>query len=76
MKQKTATLSAAAPDEPPKPLRVAYHDGPPEIGYAGLTWRRGEHKEITDHTWTVMKARGDFAPFDFRIEPDTPAGKE
>ena len=74
---KLKTISAApADDSAAKPLRVAYHDGPPEIGYAGLSWQRGVVKEVTAHTWSVMQARSDFAPFDFRIEPDTPADKE
>lgn len=74
MKQKNT--STPAETTAAKPLRVAYHDGPPEIGYAGLAWRRGEAKEVTAHTWSVMQARSDFASFDFRIEPDTPADKE
>ena len=50
-------------------LRVAYHDGPPSIHFAGMPWRRGEAQEITTAQWVAMRARGDFKDFDFKPEP-------
>lgn len=55
-------------------VRVAYHDGPPEIHFAGLTWRRGVADTVTAEKWAEMQARGDFKEFDFR--PETPAALE
>lgn len=50
-------------------LRVAYHDGPPQISFGGNTWRRGVPEAITRAAWDAMRARADFAEFDFRPEP-------
>lgn len=51
----------------PLAFRVAYHDGPPEITFLGIVFRRGEARAVSDQEWTAMRARGDFAEFDFRV---------
>lgn len=63
---------AAAVEMPEEPqgVRVAYHDGPPEIRFAGLPWRRGVADTISAEKWAEMQARGDFREFDFRIEKE------
>ncbi len=71
MKQKT--IKAAADTGT---LQVAFHAGPPEIGYFGSQWRRGEPQTVTAEAWAAMRRRDDFASFDFRIEPESPAEKE
>lgn len=53
-------------DEQRAVQRVAYHDGPPEITFYGINWRRGEAQVVTDEAWAVIQARGDFREFDFR----------
>lgn len=63
-REPEAQTHAAA--QPRPAIFVAYHDGPPAIHFAGLPWRRGEAQEITREQWAAMRARGDFAPFDFR----------
>lgn len=47
-------------------LSVAYHDGPPQISFNGRLWTRGDAQTIDADEWAVMKARADFAPFQFR----------
>jgi hypothetical protein len=74
MKKKTGTTTTPAATA--ETLRVAYHQGPPEIGYFGATWRRGVSQPVTRDAWAAMQARGDFSSFDFRIEPATPAEQE
>lgn len=69
--KKTETTTAALAST--GTLRVAYHDGPPEIGYFGAQWQRGVPQEVTTEAWEAMQQRADFGPFDFRIEPETPA---
>ncbi len=75
MKKKTLT-AATTRDPQTDTLQVAYHDGPPEIGYFGEVWRRGEPRAVTPAAWSAMQARSDFSSFDFRIEPAQPADKE
>jgi hypothetical protein len=59
------------------PLRVAYHDGPPAIHFAGRPWRRGAADDVTPEQWSAMRARADFNEFDFKPEPAaTPATLE
>ncbi len=73
MKTKKAEAIAAASATNTGTLRVAYHDGPPEIGYFGSQWQRGVAQEVTTEAWAAMQKRADFGPFDFRIQPETPA---
>lgn len=70
--------TAAAPNAltTPETLRVAYHAGPPSIGYFGAQWQRGIPQAVTAEAWAAMQARADCAHFDFRIEPATPANQE
>ncbi len=63
---KTATVASAFV---PETVRVAYHDGPPAIHFAGLPWRRGVPLDVSAEKWAQMQARGDFREFDFREEP-------
>lgn len=74
MKKKTGTTPTPAATA--ETLRVAYHQGPPEIGFNGAEWRRGVWLTVTPAEWAAMRARADFNNFDFRIEPATPAEQE
>ena len=67
MKPASSGSKRAAPAS--KDLRVAYHDGPPEIHFAGLPWRRGVADTVTPALWEYMQSRSDFNQFDFRPEP-------
>ncbi len=75
---KTATFGEALPPLPdsayppgavalaePPPLAVAYHDGPPEIQFAGRRWLRGVIQPVTAQEWTAMQSRPDCASFGF-----------
>ncbi len=67
MNVKTKTASTAL-------LQVAFHQGPPQISFAGRNWQRGVAQPVTADEWAAMQARGDFAPFDFKpTPPDAPA---
>lgn len=73
MATKRPAAAVETPEQPqgvPQSVRVAYHDGPPEIRFAGLPWRRGVADTITAEKWAEMNARGDFHEFDFRIEKE------
>lgn len=72
MRKRTAIAAVEAA----RSVRVAYHDGPPAIHFAGLPWRRGVADTITAAKWAEMRARGDFPEFDFRVEPDPKNTKE
>ncbi len=50
-------------------VRLAYHDGPPAIHFAGLPWQRGVAQTVTDEKYAEVMARGDVGEFDFREEP-------
>lgn len=67
MKKTTATNTAETPST--GPVRVAYHAGPPSIGYFGGQWQLGVPQEVTAEAWEAMQKRADCAHFDFRIEP-------
>lgn len=71
-----AALAAAPTPEKVELLQVAYHSGPPEIGYFGTEWKRGVPQPVTLIAWQAMQERSDFAGFDFQITPDQPAAKE
>jgi len=45
--------------------QAAYHDGPPEIAFAGRAWQRGQPQAVTEQEWLAMQARPDFAGFAF-----------
>lgn len=49
-------------------LRVAYHDGPEEIGFFGREWRRGIAQQVTADELAGMQARGDYNEFNFKQE--------
>lgn len=49
-------------------VTVAYHDGPPEIGFYTRTWTRGAPQTIPAEDWAAMRARADFNAFDFQEE--------
>ena len=51
------------------PLQVAFHQGPPQISFAGRNWQRGVPQSVTAGEWAAMQARGDFGPFDFKPTP-------
>lgn len=55
----------------PSAFQVAHHDGPPEITFYGIRWRRGVPQSISAEAWRGMQARGDFNEFDFRVVTDT-----
>lgn len=61
-----APSSLAAPD-----VTVAYHAGPPEIGYAWRAWVRGAPQRVSGPEWTYMQMRADFHEFDFRVVDPT-----
>lgn len=63
----TSAASSAAADAVASDVKVAYHDGPPALGYFGRRWQRGEAQTIPAADWQSMQARSDFAPFDFRV---------
>lgn len=76
-----ASRPAPGAEPAPQAVRVAYHQGPPEIHFAGLPWRRGVADAVSAEKWAEMQARGDFHHFDFRPvaaqqEPETPAKEQ
>jgi hypothetical protein len=59
-----------AGDEPSiTELSVAYHAGPPAIGFAGRQWQRGVPQTVSAAEWAAMHARRDFVEFDFKTHP-------
>lgn len=52
----------------PASLQVAYHGGPPDLTYRGRLWYRGKPQSVTESEWSAMRARADFAHFDFRVQ--------
>lgn len=73
MKRASRESKADASNAETPPVRVAYHDGPPAIHFAGLPWTRGVAQEVTAGKWSEMRARGDCRDFDFRPEPESQA---
>lgn len=49
-------------------LSVAYHAGPPSIGFCGRQWQRDVAQPVTPEEWKAMQARGDFDEFNFTKE--------
>ena len=47
---------------------VAYHAGPPEIGFYKRQWRIGVAQPIPVDDWIAMNERADFGEFDFKEE--------
>lgn len=67
---KTKAPDQTAADEAiaPKTPKAAYHDGPPEIQFAGRRWLRDMPQDLTAQEWAAMQARPDFKHFDFTLE--------
>jgi hypothetical protein len=53
--------------------RAAYHQGPPEIEYAGRRWQIGVSQPLTDAEFAAMQERGDFDHFGFTYAADPAA---
>lgn len=69
--KKAREFNAGEPQEPriaPDRVTVAYHAGPPEIGFYKRTWTRGAPQTIPADDWKAMQQRGDFNEFDFQEE--------
>lgn len=58
----------AAPAAASDRVTVAYHAGPPEIGFYTRTWTRGAPQTIPRDDWKAMQQRTDFNGFDFQEE--------
>lgn len=63
-----AEEGAPRPAAPP-PLRVAYHAGPAEIGFAGRRWRKGVPQEITLAERASMSRRAGWVVHGFKAAP-------
>lgn len=44
---------------------AAYHEGPPEIDFAGRRWTLGSEQPINRAEFDALQARPDAAPFAF-----------
>lgn len=62
---ETASSQSAAAPAPD--VSVAYHDGPPSLGYFRSRWERSKPKTVSAADWAAMQARPDCALFDFRV---------
>lgn len=60
--------AGAQPLKVAPPMQVAYHLGPPDLTYCGRLWYRGKPQSVTESEWSAMRARADFAHFDFRVQ--------
>lgn len=60
----------------PNAGRAAYHQGPPEIEFAGRRWQIGVSQPLTDAEFAAMQARGDFDHFGFTYAADPAAPSE
>jgi hypothetical protein len=65
---KKAIYEAGASTPGAERVTVAYHAGPPEIGFYRRDWTRGAPQTIPADDWAAMRARGDFNEFDFEEE--------
>lgn len=54
-------------------FRVAYHDGPPAITYAGSRWERDVEKTLTADEWAAIQARPSHAQHGFAAKPASAA---
>jgi hypothetical protein len=62
-------MAKAKPTTPPTDdIRVAYHEGPCDIGFCGKRWKRGEAQPITQAEWQAMQLRADFKHYQFTEE--------
>ncbi|MBZ0104644.1 MAG: hypothetical protein K8H84_03345 [Sulfuricella denitrificans] len=59
-----------APAPAPKPIRIAYHAGPPDIQFCGRRWLRGAAQPVTQAEQAAMRKRPDFAGFNFIVEEE------
>lgn len=50
-------------------MRVAYHEGPPEVTFHGIRWQRDVPQTVTPAQWAGMLARPDIKEFDFKVSP-------
>ncbi len=75
MSKDTPTPMAAPTASPPafergepiaRPLRAAYHAGPPTVTFCGRLWTRGQAQEITRADWEAMQSRTAFRDLDFK----------
>lgn len=63
-KNNAAELPQATVGEPVW-VGVAYHDGPPEIHFAGRRWLRGVGQRLTLAEFEGMQSRRDFSTYRF-----------
>lgn len=63
----SAAAAAAQPAEKPapRPKRVAYHEGPLHVVFAGRLWRRGVPQEVTSSELHDMTRRAGWVLFGF-----------
>lgn len=61
-----AAPAAFPPPEAPRPLKAAYHAGPPTVTFCGRLWTRGQAQEITRADWEAMQSRTAFRDLDFK----------
>lgn len=69
MGKKTEPASPATPSIPATG-RAAYHDGPPEIEFAGRRWRRGQAQTLTTAEFDALQERPDAAGFGFIFDKE------
>lgn len=50
--------------------RAAYHQGPPDIEFAGRRWQIGVSQPLTDAEFSAMQQRADFDHFGFTYAGD------
>ena len=62
------TEAVSLPEPEPAAMQAAYHSGPPDLTYCGRLWYRGKPQSVTESEWGAMRARADFAHFDFRVQ--------
>lgn len=71
MGKKTEQPAAATTAAPITPTgRAAYHDGPPEIEFAGRRWLRGQAQALTADEFAALQARPDAAGFGFIFDKE------
>lgn len=52
-----ASPGPAATSAAPVGCRAAYHDGPPEMHFAGRLWLQGVPQTVSDEEWSRIVAR-------------------
>lgn len=69
MSRKTKRDQGAPSPQPgwkPATVRVAYHDGPEWLSFAGRGWRRGVAQEVARAELASMTRRAGWVVFGFR----------